>query len=335
MSDVATNTRRERFLPYAYERFGLDFAIRACSLDDRSTIEDFDSEKRVVQLNDLEWERAELRVEVALGAGLPQRVLPAFEHKKLPVHVLVAVRCDRTRLRRGIELVPHADKQGLLEGIISLQRDDLRGHAELVPYLVRSENCARSAPGFAVVKGARLASAGPWEVRVDTKPLGAGQYLNIRFNSFKGDPRMQAGNLYWLDAEHENPTLWLNSDETSLAEVLASRGTRGGRARIRDVVFAMITMGVWTQLFMRAASNAQLEDGHAGYEWEENVLRLFLPEMFPEAQDHESRCLALRELYDEGGAVRVLEHLDTLLQRRQSLVKYLNGLLSELIQAET
>lgn len=335
MTIVARSTRRERFLPYAYERFGLDFAIRACSLDDQSTIENFDSEKRVVQLNDFDWKRAELRVEVALGAGLPQRVLPAFEHKKPPVHVLVAVRCDRTRLRRGIELAPHAEKQGLLEGVISLQRDELRGHAELVAYLVRSEHCARSVPGFAEVKGARLASARQWEVRVDTKPLGVGQYLNIRFNSFKDDPRMQAGNLYWLDAERENPTLWLNSDETNLAEVLDSRGTRGGRARVRDVVFDMIAMGVWTQLFMRAALNAQAEDGPSGYEWEENVLRLLLPEMFPDAQDHESCCLALRELYGEGGAVKVLERLDTLLQQRQSLVKHLNTLLTELIQTET
>lgn len=328
MTIIATRTKKERFLPYAYEKSGLGFAIHTVSLDGKP-LEALDPEKHVIELNHFDWERAELEAEVTLDVGTLQRVLPELEHQRPPVHAFVAIRCDDTRLRRGVMLMPSDERQGTLEGVIALQRDELRGHAELVPYLVRSRDCTRPAPGFATVKGARLASGRPWEARVDVKAMGTGQYLHVRFHSFAEDGRMPAGNLYWLEAEREDPILWLNSDLQNLAEVLDSRGIRGGRVRIRDGIYAVIAMSVWAQLFMRAAANACSEDRASEYGWEDNVLELLLREMFPDIRDRESRRLALCGLYD-GGPAQVLARLDTLLQQRQSLVDHLNRLLSEL-----
>lgn len=264
-----TSTRRERFLPWSWLKSGLGLEIVEVTLDGERPASTH-ADRHLVELDEA-WRRAELVVQVGLAEGLRRQVLPEGDSGALSV--VIAVRCDDTRLRGGERLVLPPNASGLEHRVV-LRRDELAGSVELSATLVRDAAAEHAVPGYATAAGARLAAAWSWELRIDRRRALSGVYLDVRYRSFKDDatiPDRERGNLYRLEAEAEAPILWLNSDHAAIASVLDAKGQVGNRAHLRDVAYDALAPMVWTQLFVRAASDSKRQ-GETAWPWQDAVL---------------------------------------------------------------
>lgn len=272
MSD--TSVRREKFLPYAYERT-LALEVTGCTRDDGAQVA---IDGRTVMLWG-DWHSAELEFTARLPATSRVRLVPPVERDAPPLALLVALRCDATRLRRG-EVFPFVE-DGCSAGL-RVRRAELHGVAELVAWVVRTKASARRVPGFATEAGLRVAQAPPWSLEVDRPAQPSGRGFEVLFKSFAQDaaiPTRERANLYRLDAAQPVPVLWLNADHAEIADLLRAEGTRGTRARLRDVAFERIVSAVRLQLVLRAATH--ITAGEAVYPWEQPLLDEVLARLYP------------------------------------------------------
>ncbi len=326
MSD--TRIKRERFLPYAYGRLGLRADLRRVEVDGHASSDGLDRDAHLVDLRGT-WSRARLTFVVPPQDTLLTQVVPDAERSTPPVAVLLVLRCQATRLRRGVAAsFEHTGTE--LEVTIELERDELAGHAELLPYLVRTANGSSEAGGFAHRVGNRIASARPWSIRVDLQRAPSGRSLDVQFKSFGKDESIalaDRGSMWRLEAQAETPILWSNQDHGSIAELLRHEGTRGRRAYLREVVFDRIGSSVWTQLFFAATVSIRESDGSI-YGWEQSVLDLLLPDMYPAVPTAEGRLKYLRQELDD--LPQVLARLDAALQRRDNGIQHLTRLVEAL-----
>lgn len=311
-----SSVRRERFLPYAYDRAALAFEITACSRDGEPSPV---GESRTIELTGA-WHH----VDIDVSAELVPRLVPAGERGDPPVALLVALRCEATRLRRGevLTIVEHRAR-----GTLRVRRDDLAGTAEVHAWLVRTRPHVRKAAGFALAAGARLAHAASWTLLLDRERTATARGLDVQFKSFAADPSIgpaERGNLYRLDCAQDEPILWLNLDHAKIAEVLRSEGTRGRLARQRDVVYDRIIVAVRTQLVVRAALHA-CADGPV-YAWERAVLADILPRLYPQvpAADRLPRLAT-----DVAEPADLIARLDDVLQAGERTAHAVSALLEE------
>lgn len=317
--------RRERFLPYRYARGGLDADVRAVTLDGETVVTP-EPDARVVAL-DFAWTRAELALTVRVPSETVARVAP--EGTRLDaLAIAIVLRSPATLLRRAVRL-PVRALDAPLEASLALDRDELAGAVELRALLVRAR-AARSAGGYATLRGARLADARSWELRVDRGREPRGEHLDVRYRRFSEDevlPPRDRQNVYVLDADEETPILWLNAEHERVTAILDSRGTVGRQARLREVFFDLIAHSVWTQLFLRAATDLARAD-ETLYPWQDAVLDLLLRDVFPEVRRAADRRERLVELHRED-LPALLARLDAGLQRRHDLGAHLTRLADE------
>lgn len=327
-------TKRQRFLPYAFARFGLDFAIRRCELDGSGAITEMDHERHLVELDDDPWERLVVRGEVALRSSVLSQVLPEQERCEPPVELWLVVRCAETRLRRGARVTEAPTRPGSHPFSFELARPECFGTVEVVPFALRARNAEQPAAGFAHAHGARLAGARAWELRVDRRRDPAGRFLDVRYRSFSGDPVLSAyaGNVYSLDHETETPILWINADHEAISAVLNARGATGTRARLREVLYDRISHGVWTQLFLRAVTHLSDGDGETVWEWEDAVLRRLLSRVFPKLRTHAARLAEVRGLVAGGELPHLLGLLDAALQDEDNVSQHMTRLVQEVVE---
>lgn len=320
---ASSATRLHRFLPHRYVEYGLQAHVTRCFFDGNERLTAaIDPERHLVSLVGQRFQRATVELSVALPPAVLALVLPPLEQRAPPVHVIAIVECHASRYRRGVVLSATEGGAPLLLagapclGQLELGREELLGSAEITILLVRAATGEAAGPGWAVERGARLASARGWEVRVDANASPRGEYLDIREEEFArvGPPRFpQPDALYQLDCDGELVVLWLNSEKTRVAGVLHSEGTVGRRARLREVVFDRIYGAVWVRLFLRAVHDV-VRLGEPSYPWQTAVLQKWLPGLYPEQQDHESRIEALRVEAAEGDVSELLGRLDLLIQ---------------------
>ncbi len=298
MSD--TSVRREKFLPYAYERT-LALEVTACTRDDGAQVA---LENRTVMLWS-GWQTAEIEFTARLPATSHARLVPPGERAAPPLAVLVALRCEATRLRRG-EVFALVDDA--CSDVLRVRRDELHGTAELVAWVVRTKSGGRRVAGYASDAGLRVAQAPPWSLEVDRPAPTAGRGFEVLFKSFAQDaaiPPRERANLYRLDAAQAVPVLWLNADHGEIADLLRAEGTRGARARLRDVAFERIVSAVRLQLILRAA--AHLTAGEAVYPWETTVLDEALARLYPKVAATDRLARMRDELTDPAELVSRLD----------------------------
>ncbi len=314
----AATTRRVRFLPHRFADGGVTVTLGSYTVDGRSGPARFDPEAYALDLSALRFTTAELQVAVTLADGALDAVLPAAERGAPPAHVAIVVTCDATRIRRAVPLLgpPLATAGARFEGSVRVVRDELRGAVQLTPVLVRTAPGTGRATGHADTTGARLAAGRPIEVRIDAARSPHGEFLETRYESFAtvGAPAFpHPGAMYQLDADGEEPVLWLNTDHPRVCSIVDSPGTVGRAARARDVVFGQISQAVWTRLFWRAARDVDDADEPL-YPWQAAVLASLLPRVYPEGVNHESRLVALRADLTAGADHVILGRLDGALQ---------------------
>ncbi len=310
------STRTHRFLPYRYSDGGLVLVPRRCVLDGtRDVVSAYDEERHLLDLSPYRHDRLRLELAVTLADGVLAGVFPPDERAEPPGRIVVLIRCDTTRLRRHVEL---EGPLGAGIATVELVHADLIGTVELTPMLVRTRELA-SAPteaGYASARGARIASGRPLELRIETLREPHGEFLDVRYESFreKGAPQFPRPDaVYQLECDGEHPILWLNSDHRQICPILDDVANVGRMARLRDLLFDRIQYAVWSRLFLRAARD-HAELGEPAYAWEHAVLAKLLPLVYPEIADHESRLAALRSEVAEKNEDDLLARLDVGLQ---------------------
>ena len=319
---ASQRVKRERFLPFAFERHGLSVRVDSASLDGASLPLD---EGDALHVDDEEWRELTLAgaVELRKGAlgGLPgdERVRPGEV-----ADLWLVVQCDRTAWRAGhrLELEGEGAKFEL-----SLERDRLAGVVEVVPWLVRRRS-EKVPPGYAGAAGARLATGARFAVYPHEPASRAGEFLEVVYVSFGADAVLstQPWRLYHLETHGETPVLRINADHQDVVRVLDAKGQTGLEARLREVFYDLISRGGWSLLFMSAVE-ALDEDGNAPRRWQEGVLTELLPFLFPGAPKAErmDELLALRA--DEAHLSLLATQCDEALQQRLDLVKHINRLI--------
>lgn len=313
----SASTRHQKFLPYRFADCGLLTRITRCVLDgERPANAVPDIDRHLLDLSSQRFKVASLDLSVTLSREVLAAVLPAAETAHAPARLIALVRCDASRLRTAVEIAAGPLAPAIYSGAVPIRRDEIAGVLEVVTMLVRSAPCTIRDEGWAVESGARLASARPWEIRIDPSHSPRGEFLDIRVEDFKtaGPPRFpSASAMYQLECEGESPILWLNSANKRISSVLHNVANVGRAARIRDIAYERISVSVWIRLFLRAARDL-MRLGEPVHPWQMAVLRHWLPMLYPDATDHESRFDAMRTELTDGDEGHILERLDLAIQ---------------------
>lgn len=259
------------------------------------------------------WSRIDLYGDLRVPEETVDTVFPVGERRTPPGKLYVAVRCHQTILRDRVETENPFDGPGEYDLVVRLRKERVRGTVELHPYLVRTEEGEES-DRFASEPNVRLASGDPYTVVVDS-PEEADPAIDGEEVSFSRAPHLPDGNkLYYLDFRNESrPKLWINADHPRITDVLQAKGSVGATPRMRDVILDQISYGVWTQLFVRAAT-ALDSDGGVEHDWQRTVLETFTPNLYDVADADEATYRLRRQLEDDGGLARVLTRFDEELQ---------------------
>jgi hypothetical protein len=323
MSD--SRTKRERFLPYAYDRHGLRCELRRVEVDGQGIEDDLDRDGYLVDLRGA-WSNARLVFGFPADADLLSRVVPESERAAPPVAALLVLRCGPTLVRRGV-VTPLGAGDAVVS--VDLRRDELAGHAEISPFLIRTDHGAVNNAGYAAARGSRLAGARSWTVRVDLERPPTGRYLEIEYRHFSEEPSIPHAErkAMWRLEPGESPSLWLNRDHHEIAELMQHGGTRGRTAYLREVVYDRIAAAVWPRLFLIAATSV-LTTGDETYGWERSVLDHLLPDLYPTATTTSARLERLRQEFDD--IAQLLGRLDAVLQTRDDGVIHLQRLVGSL-----
>ncbi|KIG19267.1 hypothetical protein DB30_03823 [Enhygromyxa salina] len=312
-----TAASEQRFFPWVHEAHALKLAVLGGQLDadtSVSVIDRLDPRGHTVDLS-AAWQRATLDLQLSVPSRVVTQVVGAHERDDPPLAILVALRCDRTRVRRQVGLLNwNQGSGGRFELTLELRRDEFADVAEIDAFVIRSRAATHDTPGVASLAGARLASARSWQLLIDKPIERAGNYLDIQYRSFAQEPSIpppQRASLYRLDLAREDPILYLNADHEHVRAVLDAKGTTGPRARARELLFERIQAGVWTQLFL-SASTRFVEDGDHAYAWERSVLDQWLVRLYPDEVDDAARRERL--CHDHRQLPSLLVQLDAVIQ---------------------
>lgn len=282
-------------LPFAYARDGLDFDVESYTVDGSAPRDvDLGASRRTLDLSpEDDWETITLSASISVSLDTVERVFPEGERGEPPGRLYVALQCHDTILRTRVTASAAPVRASEYHVDVPLERSELRGEVELHPYLVRTEP-RDGDDGYAAARNARVAGGSPFYVHVDASATEDGGLIDGEEVGFAdADHLPDGGRLYYLDFRNESrPKLWINSDNSKVAEVLASEGSVGTEPRLRDVVLDQIQYGVWTQLILRTA--AALEDGdELEHEWQVTVLESFAPQMY-DTEDVDDAAARLR-----------------------------------------
>jgi hypothetical protein len=292
----------------------------------------FDPERHLVDLSAYRFDRSVLDFVVTVSNDTIAAVFAPGERSQVPAQLVVVVQCARTRVRRGVLAAIAPLAAGEHRVAVELMRSDVIGGVELTPFLVRSAGRTDARDGYAVALGSRVASGRTIEVRFETIREPVGEFLDVRYESFraKGPPQFpRVDAVYQLEAAGDHPILWLNLDHQHLCPILDDVANIGRMARTRDLLFDRIEYAVWTRLFLRAARDHVRTDGELPFAWQRPVLTKLLALVYPEVVDHESRLEALRRDFDESED-ELLDRLDTGLQQERELGRIATALAEEL-----
>lgn len=328
------NLSKEGF-PYNYLDDSLELLISNVDLETKDavdipggSVEIVASDRRVSLTGAPNWEK----VVISATVDVPEKVyntLPSVERgeyapsevdsEEPPVRFVLAIRSSKTILRKrktGEELSIDVTEAGQKEIEFDLKSHEVAGDVEVKPYLVREKNQEHD-ESFASSVGDRLAAGEKWTVRVDRTDDDGG-FLNPIIEDFDRPGLPGDENLHYLKFETpSSPKLFLNAGHPQLVEVLNNEGTWGANARFRDVLFDYIEQSVWQQLLFRTANDINIETGETQHPWQEDVISLFVDDLFEPEDDKVDVAIKMAECADSGEDLDVLvREVDSAIQKR-------------------
>lgn len=250
------------------------------------------------------WKRLEIEVRADIPENTLRSLLPENTDPEKETAVLVSTRCAATKYRGVVRL--RSTDTAEWRGSTSVRREDVRSTVELHPLLVRTSSVPDADPeqlGVAVDTAAILAEGRGIRLNIDeTNTLGQNgpkiswQDFRASDDTWKKD---HSSDLFFLEPEGDEPTLWLNSSYSQLKEILHGTDERGVDAALRYMANGLLAQTVWIQLFLTAATAVEVDEEVGEVEspggWKGDVLKKFLPRLFPNESSEDVR---LRELVD-------------------------------------
>lgn len=320
-------------LPHRFVSDALKLDITSVTLDTpkgEEVIEANSGQQEVPVMFDTEWNSLEINGTVTIPDYLPDRVFPDDECDlgDFPGRLVVVWYCRPTILRDSVTVQEGDTGAGSYEFSFTLSRGMVRGTVHVAPHLVRADT--RSSAGtFATEAGERLADGDKWRILIDDDDR-QDRFLHPIVEKFSEHENFPSENhLYWLDlTEPERPVLYLNGDHQAIVNVTRKKGTTGGEARLRDVIFDHIEHSVWTQLIIRTARDID-PDGNPRHGWQEDVISKFYGDLYDDA-DWETTALNLRDDIRSPDSIEsLMKRIDRSLQNELNTPTQLLNLIEE------
>ncbi len=279
-------TKRRRFLPYAFAERALPLHLVGIDFEEESVEVGalFDPTSRTLDLREFGGHAQPVVIRLhtpALDAELVRTLVPKRELADPPVR-LVAVATDAGGWYRTTGVLAPADEG--YAGKLELVPADSTGHIDIEALVVRREDADRGSRGFATRAGMRVASSSPIRVLTREPTAMPGGALDVRWEDFRtsAHPERKRGSsrIFYLETTLDPPVLWLNRANPDLVAVLESKGTRGSKAMVRDLLNQAIAQPVWYALVHTASmAVTRDEDGAATVPegWQRGILARIAP----------------------------------------------------------
>jgi len=333
--ELQTGNLVAQSLPHSYERDALsieidEFRLDGSELDDRG---DLNEPGQILSLVDETWSTLSVEGTVELKSDTIHEVFPPEEWDEPPGR-LVLVKTNRLAISRSRTILsesPVEDGEHSFE--IQLNRDNYRGTAHIEPYLTRATSRESGPTNCASKVGSRLANGDEWILRLDESVDGGG-LLMPRFEEFEESDRLPDNrHIHYLSLESpENPQLYLNRSHGQVANVLKNEGTTGGYPRLRDVLYDYIEHSVWTQLLIQTARDTDTDTGETKHAWQDDVLELFLDELYPELEEEMAAVQLATDIRSVEDLPALVQKIERAVHRQYDIPNDTTKLIEEAIQ---
>jgi hypothetical protein len=334
--EIQTGSLTAQSLPHTFRREGLEFEIEGFQLDGTTLGErgELDADDRYLSiLEESGWTVLTIEGTVTVDSGIIQDVFPPGEWGEPPGR-LALVKTNPLAINRSRQILAEAPIEATeKEFNIDIYRSEYRGTLTIEPFLTRVEPGRSGATNHATKVGTRLANGAPWTVRLDD-PTDEGGLLMPRIEDFGESDRFPDNqHIHYLSLEEpRNPQLYLNSQHKRVIDILNNEGSVGGPPRLRDVLYGYIEHSVWTQLLLQTARDTDSDTGETEHGWEEDVLDIFLNDLYPDLEDEEAASQLATDVRSVSDLPALMQKIEAAVHQQYDLPDDTTKLVEEAIQ---
>jgi len=315
--DIQKGSLVTQSLPHNYEREAIEFDVEEFLLDGEPLEErgEVDGNDRYLSLVDEGgWQTLTISGTTTLRSETLQEVFPPDEWDSPPGR-LALVKTNPLAIHRSRSVLKDPPVEDGMETFeVHIERSEHRGIVKVEPFLTRASERGPGATNCASKAGSRLANGLEWSIRLDEPSDGGGLLMPIIENFADNDRFPDENHIHYLSLdEPQNPQLYLNRDHPQVVKVLQNEGATGGPPRLRDILYDYIEHSVWTQLLVQTARDTDTDTGETKHSWQEDVLDLFLDELYPEMEEEKAAAQLATD-------IRSVEDLPTLMQNIEEAV---------------
>jgi hypothetical protein len=139
--------------------------------------------------------------------------------------------------------------------------------------------------------------------------------------------------IHYLSLEEpRNPQLYLNSQHKRVIDILNNEGSVGGPPRLRDVLYGYIEHSVWTQLLLQTARDTDSDTGETEHGWEDDVLDIFLDDLYPDLEDEEAASQLATDVRSVSDLPALMQKIEAAVHQQYDLPDDTTKLVEEAIQ---
>jgi hypothetical protein len=335
--DIRTGSLVSQSLPHEYRKEAIEFDVESFRLDGSSLGErgDLDEEDQFLSLVDEgNWETLELEGTVTIDQDTVEDVFPFNEWDETPGR-LALVKENPLAMSRDRQILADSPLEGgTHEFTLSINRNDHRGRVKIKPFLTRTEKGGSSGSKHASKVGARVADGLSWIIRLDERDDGGSLLMPIIEDFSDYDRFPDENHIHYLSLEApRNPQLYLNKEHPQIINVLNNTGATGGPPRLRDVLYDYVEHSVWTQLLMQTARDTSPDTGEPEYSWQEDVLDIFLDDLYPDLGDDKAKIQLSEDVRSHVDIPDLVQRIERAVHQQYNLPSDTTKLIEEAIQS--
>jgi len=335
---VQTGSLVSQSLPHKYQREALQFDVESFRLDGDALEDrgDLDEDDRYLSLVDeTGWKTLELEGTVTVERETVEEVFPFDEWEETPGR-LALVKENSLAISRDRQILDEPPvESGTYEFTHTIDRDDHRGRVVIEPFLTRTEKGSSGGSKHASKVGARVADGFSWVIRLDEREDGGGLLMPIIEDFSDYDTFPDESHIHYLNLEEpRSPQLYLNREHPQVIEVLQNEGATGGPPRLRDVLYDYIEHSVWTRLLMQTARDTSPDTGEPEHGWQEDVLGLFLEDLYPDLDEDEAAIQLAEDIRSHVDIPDLVQNIERAVHQQYALPADTTNLIEEAIQSD-
>lgn len=336
--EVQTGNLVDQSLPHEYQEEVLEFAVETFRLNGVPLGErgDLHEEDQFLSLVDEgNWGTLELEGSVTVDQDAVEDVFPFDEWEETPGR-LALVKENPLALSRDRQILADSPIEGgTHEFSLRIDRDDHRGRVKIKPFLTRTQKGDSEGSKHASKAGARLADGLSWVIQLDEREDGGSLLMPIIEDFSDYDNFPNENHIHYLSLEApRNPQLYLNGEHPQVVEVLNNTGATGGPPRLRDVLYDYVEHSVWTQLLMQTARDTSPDTGEPEYGWQEDVLEIFIDDLYPSLEDNEAAIQLAEDVRSYVDIPDLVQRIERTVHQQYDIPSDTTNLIEEAIQSD-